>query len=146
MKKRDFILAALSPAHFEQFTPVQVQKLFFLLDENIARQVEGPHFEFEPYHYGPYDKDVYLELNLLKEEGLVEIFQSNVHGLRAYRLTSEGYKIGSKALGKLPKSVQNYTSELVKLIRSLSFIELVTLIYKNYPEMRENSVFAGQNL
>lgn len=145
MNKRDFILAAMSPAGFGQFTPVQVQKLFFLLDENIAKQTKGPHFNFEPYHYGPYDKDVYTQLNLLKKAGLVEIFQSNIYGLREYRLTNKGYEIGAKALKRLPESVQNYICELVNLIRSLSFIELVTFIYKNYPEMRKNSVFAGNN-
>ena len=49
MERRDTILAAMSPAGTGQFTPVRIQKLLFLIDRNIARDTDGPHFQFEPY-------------------------------------------------------------------------------------------------
>ena len=54
------------------FHRFQVQKLFFLLDMNIAKQTAGPHFTFEPYDYGPFDKQVYLELKKMRDDRLVE--------------------------------------------------------------------------
>jgi hypothetical protein len=47
---------------------VQVQKLFFLLDENIAADLGGRQFSFEPYDYGPFDRAVYSELELLARQ------------------------------------------------------------------------------
>jgi hypothetical protein len=39
MEKRDIILAAMSPAKGESHTPVQVQKLLFLIDRNISDKI-----------------------------------------------------------------------------------------------------------
>ena len=108
---------------------------------NIAKQTAGPHFKFEPYDYGPFDKQVYLELNKLRDDGLVEIFEANRYGTRIYRLTNEGRLIGEEARCKLPEAVHKYICQVVKLIRSLSFAELVSTIYKACPEMKVNSVF-----
>ncbi len=108
---------------------------------NIAKQIAGPHFKFEPFDYGPFDKHVYLELEKLRDDGLVEIFEANRYGSRTYRLTNEGRQIGEEALRKLPAAVQKYVSEVVTFIRSLSFAELVSVIYKAYPNMKVNSVF-----
>ena len=144
METRDFILSVMSASDDSPFTPVQIQKLFFLLDKNIAEHTDGPHFDFKPYDYGPFDKQVYLELEQLKDRELVEISMSNGHGLRTYRLTREGYKIGKRSLKKLPKPVQQYISNVIDFVCSLSFAELVSAIYQAYPEMRENSVFAQE--
>ena len=108
---------------------------------NIAKQTEGPHFNFEPYDYGPFDKQVYETLESLEGDGLVEIFEANQYGSKTYRLTNEGHRIGNEALCQLPEAVQQYIRELVKFIRSLSFAELVSAIYRAYPEMGVNSVF-----
>ncbi len=51
MKKgEDMILAAMSPSNYSPFTPVQLQKLMFLIDEEIG--------DFKPYHY---DGNIYSE-------------------------------------------------------------------------------------
>ena len=73
MDKDRFMLAAMSPAGTGFFTPVQVQKMFFLLDMNISDETEGEQFDFVAYDYGPFDVDVYIELEELEDEGLVEI-------------------------------------------------------------------------
>lgn len=38
MNRYQFILAALSPAGQQPYSPVQVQKLFFLLDRNLPSE------------------------------------------------------------------------------------------------------------
>lgn len=135
------MLAAMSPARTGSFSPVQVQKLFFLLDENVAVQTKGPHFDFEPYDYGPFDKDVYLELEKLHLNGLVEILRPRGHGSRVYKLTDKGFETGKRDFEKLPEDVRRYIREAVSFVQDLSFAELVSAIYKAYPEMRVNSVF-----
>ena len=77
--REEIILAALSPAGGVPHTPVQVQKLLFLVDRNLPSLIGGPKFNVEPYHYGPFDQKVYSTLGELSRQGLVEITQSS-HG------------------------------------------------------------------
>lgn len=137
MNKRNLVLAALAPAKGEPYSSVQVQKLFFLLDAQGAHLVNGPHFDFQPYHYGPFDKAVYKELDALAAEGLADVRR------RSYALTAAGQAEGEMMLAELPAATREYLSKLSAFVRRLNFSELVSAIYKAYPAMRVNSVFQG---
>lgn len=139
--REEIILAALSPAGGVPHTPVQVQKLLFLVDRNLAPLIGGPKFNFEPYHYGPFDQEVYSTLGELARRGLVEITRSGNGNWREYRLTPEGQFRGVDLLAALDERVRDYIERASDFVRRLSFTELVSAIYKAYPEMRERSVF-----
>lgn len=141
MDRATFVLAGMAPAGTAPLSPVQVQKLFFLLDRNIAYHVGGPHFSFEPYDYGPFDKQVYDDLEVMASKGLIEVSESYPRSLRTYRLTEEGREAGTRALATFAISVQNYIAKVVCFVRSRSFAQLVSAIYAAYPDMKTNSVF-----
>lgn len=139
MNRGDLVLAALAAAgQSASFRPVQVQKLFFLIDQEIPTLVDGPHFDFRPYDYGPFDSEVYSELGHLKQEGLVLVSQGYY---RSYSLTQEGFEKGSAALKSLKQSARVYIQRASAWVLSLSFSQLVTAIYDAYPKMKANSVF-----
>jgi uncharacterized protein len=73
MDRQSLLLAALAASDGATHSPVQVQKLFFLLDSEIPSYTGGPHFHFIPYDYGPFDAAVYDELANLEEQGFVVI-------------------------------------------------------------------------
>jgi uncharacterized protein len=123
------------------FTPVQIQKLLFLIDRRIPEQVGGPHFNFEPYDYGPFDAQIYGHLESMSSEELVEIIEKPNLRWKKYRLTPEGLEQGQRILRELSAGVADYLSSLSKFVTSLSFAELVGAIYRAYPEMKANSVF-----
>jgi len=139
MDKKQIILAALASSDGVLHTPVQVQKLLFLIDREIPGLVGGPLFDFQPYNYGPFDKTVYSELAQLAEEGDVVIVPQN--NWLSYQLTARGVETGKKVLESLSKEARIYISLVSQFVRSLSFAELVSAIYAAYPEMRQNSVF-----
>jgi hypothetical protein len=141
--RMDIVLAALSPAGGVPHTPVQVQKLLFLVDRNLASLIGGPKFNFEPYHYGPFDVAVYSTLQELAGQGLVEITRSSEGNWREYRLTPEGQSCGAQVLAALDERARDYVQRVSEFVRKLSFTELVSAIYEAYPEMRERSVFQG---
>ena len=141
MNQREIVLAGLAPANGASHSPVQVQKLFFLIDRNIPEAIDGPLFDFEPYNYGPFDKNVYDVLERLWMEDLVDI--NTEYSIRRYKLTVQGQEEGERILATLPKYAQEYINAVSNFVRSLSFTKLVTAIYKEYPKMRENSVFQG---
>jgi uncharacterized protein len=139
MNRRDIVLAAMAPANGASHTPVQVQKLLFLIDREAAAMLGGPFFNFRPYHYGPFDKTVYKELEALGDAGLVDI-----HGgisMRSFALTPLGQEQGDQLLGALEAPAQDYIRRASEFVRGLSFSALVSAVYKAYPEMRANSVF-----
>ena len=98
---KEIILAILaSSSDNNNLTPVQVQKLFFLVDKTISKSFGGPLFDFEAYHYGPFDKDVYIQLQDLARIGEVEISTDPTSGLSLYRITQLGRIKGEKYLGE----------------------------------------------
>ncbi len=139
MKRRDIVLAAMSQQETRRFTPVQLQKLFFLLDQEASELMDGPKFEFRPYNYGPFDAAVYEQLESLAQEGLATI--AGPHRFREYALTTDGVKEGKAVAKRLPPRLVEYMGEVTEFVRRLSFAELVSAIYNNYPQMKTNSVF-----
>ena len=141
MTRREITLAALAAAECGSHTPVQVQKLFFLIEREVGAEVGGSHFNFAPYNYGPFDAAVYEEIEALARDGLVEI--DSPHGWQEFRLSPEGYEQGRRLLESIPEPFRNYIRKASEFVRSLSFNDLVRAIYRQYPDMRANSVFRG---
>ena len=137
--RQNFMLAVLaSVEEAKAFSPVQIQKLFFLLDQEAGTLIHGPYFRFVPYDYGPFDRAAYDELDYLSGIGLVRITEGRY---RLYSLSSEGYLIGRRALSVYQDNIQSYFTACAKWVLSLNFDQLVAAIYNKYPEMRVNSVF-----
>ena len=142
MDTRDLILAGLAAGgENTTYSPVQVQKLFFLIDREAAPLVGGQHFDFKPYNYGPFDRTVYDQLDGLAQEGLIEIHSSGRYP--NYTLTSGGYQRGAGELGKLPQGGRSFLTRAARWIIPLNFQQIVATIYQRYPEMRARSVFSG---
>lgn len=136
------VITALAAAgQSATFSPVQVQKLFFLIDREAAALVDGPHFDFAPYDYGPFDSAVYSVLAQLEREGYVQSTHSGRY--RFYSLTQQGYTDGSMLLSQMAPAIRNYLVQVADWVRHQSFAQLVSAIYKKYPEMKMNSVFRG---
>lgn len=141
MDKQEILLIALASGVREEFSPVQLQKLMFLIDRNIGQSLGGPFFRFEPYDYGPFDVDVYNSFSLLEAQQLA---QSSGQGKeRRYRLNDEGRVRADELKRRLSDNHRQYVIDLARLVQSLSFTALVSSIYKAYPEMKVNSVFRG---
>jgi uncharacterized protein len=138
--RKSLVLAALAAAgEGVEFAPVHVQKLFFLIDREAASLVNGPHFDFRPYDFGPFDQAVYQELDLLSMLGTVQI--QKTEKFRTYRLTQSGYAEGQDILLSLPPDAQRMLTDIAQWVCRLSFHQLVSAIYKYYPDMKEKSIF-----
>ena len=122
-----------------QFTPVQVQKIFFLLDREAAHLFGGPKPNFQPYDYGPFDNAVYEQIEQLHVSGLAQIDMLGRH--KSFALTTAGQREGLIALARLPVQSQEYIKAVVAWVRSLRFEQLVAAIYRKYPDMKANSIF-----
>ncbi|HKI38528.1 MAG TPA: hypothetical protein VKA46_42160 [Gemmataceae bacterium] len=142
MNRQEFVLAVLAAGDAVEHNSTQVQKLFFLLDRKVPEQVGGPWFAFQPYDYGPYDRAVYEELRALTSRGLVSITKGK-GASRAYHLIPEGNAEGQVQLKKLPPATADYIRRLSAWVRRLSFEQLVSAIYRAFPDMSAKGVFRG---
>ncbi len=123
--------------HRVRYSPAHVQKLFFLIDQELAPHVGGPHFRFEPFHYGPFDRDVYRVLDALASMGWLDTVAKG--NLFLYRLTEMGQAVGDTILAARPPEVAACLGECARWVRVQSFRSLVTEIYARYPGMAANS-------
>lgn len=137
MEKQDVILLCLSTD--EEFTPVQIQKLLFLIDKKVSKKLGGPFFNFIPYDYGPFDIEIYQILENLEKTGYIIIDLS--YRFKKYRITKKGQKKVDEFLNNLDKNIKEYIFTLSEFVRNLSFSELISAIYKAFPDMKINSIF-----
>lgn len=139
MERRRYVLAVMSAGDRPEYSPAQLQKLFFLMDREAAAHTGGPYFNFRAYDYGPFDPAVYEEAESLAAQGMAVVDKSGFY--RVYSLTVPGLQQGKAALQEFTQAGRDYAASAANWVRSVSFNQLVSEIYKHYPEMKENSVF-----
>lgn len=142
MHRRDALLAILGTAEGRTFSPVQLQKAVFLVTRNAPTIFdEDSKFSFEPYDYGPFDREVYSEATALEMQGLATVSRASRYS--EYAATDAGVAAARQKLLELPDATREYISQVVTWVRTVGFATLVKSIYAQYPEMRENSIFQG---
>lgn len=139
MDRASYVLAAMAAGGAEaRFDPVRLQKFFFLLDRELEGDCGCPHFEFRPYHYGPFDQAVYGEVENLARQGLASVDEKRRY--RLYALTEEGFASGAGALAGLPERARSYMAAASGWVFSLDFRDLLAAIYEYAPDMAVRSV------
>ena len=99
-------------------------------------------FNFIPYHYGPYDKQVYLELSNLSLSGKIDIRLNKKNGYRLYKLSQSIIPEARKSLEETFGDTEiTNIRKLNDFVISKGFNELISSIYEKFPEMEENSIF-----
>lgn len=141
MKKEDFLLLVVAAGKDEPLTPVQLQKSLFLIGEQGIPEIPEEFYDFQPYHYGPFDVRVYQDADTLKEDGMVLRFKSDSGNWANTVATYSGRKRAEQLKSQMDPAVVQYIENVVDWAQSMNFRELVAAIYQAYPEYRENSVF-----
>ncbi len=120
------------------FDPIRTQKLLFLVDREVSERIGGPYFDFQPYHYGPFDATVYRVLDELEVAEEVQIDGSG--RCPRYVLTESGYKRGIAVLDGLPEAVAKYLRDAARWVRLTPYRRILSAIYSRYPDTAVNSV------
>lgn len=142
MHRRDLTLLMLAAASGQYYTPVQIQKAMFLLDRQMPDVFDTTlRYVFRPYDYGPFDPDVYVEIERLQAEGLAEITVNPARAMKMYGATPHGLARAHGLRSRLLPAQNSFIEDVSAFVRRLSFSELVSAIYEAYPDMRENSIF-----
>jgi uncharacterized protein len=142
LSRDEIALVVLALANGEPFTPVQIQKSLFLASDKAADAFRrDSRYDFQPYDYGPFDWQVYSDIEVLERRGLAQIKQQPGTRWRTYMATEAGVTEGRSLAGRLTNEQRRVLERIANLVRTLSFNDLVSAIYRAYPHMRERSVF-----
>jgi uncharacterized protein len=140
--REQIALVVLSLGNGEPFTPVQIQKALFLASDKVAGAFRSHStYDFQPYDYGPFDWQVYAMPSFASPSTSAQINQQPGARWRTYSATEAGIALGQHYAERLAGEQRVVLEKIVKLVRRLSFNELVSAIYKAYPPMRARSVF-----
>jgi len=144
LQKKEWTLTAIALADGQPLSPVQLQKSVFLFGKLLPQEVLPEDFyEFVPYNYGPFCREVYADAEELAEEGLVQISSVASHGYSQYSATPDGIARADRLNDLLPPRIAKHARAIVQWVRAQSFRGLVSAIYEKYPEYQANSVFTG---
>jgi hypothetical protein len=141
MERRDWALLAIDAGQGQPLSPVQLQKSLFMLGRNLASQVGWDFYEFNAYDYGPFDVKVYQDVDDLVHQGLVYSQRQPGRSWNEFAVTPLGATRAHELAVSAPQEAIEYLRAIVKWAQSLSFSQLVSAIYRMYPEQRANSVF-----
>lgn len=143
MTRKDWVLLALAAADGQQLSPAQLQKSLFILSRAMPEADRVQFYRFVPYHYGPFNSDIYADAELMQRSGLVSIGRRQGRRWAEYEATSAGLDRAKVLEGNAPSQLLEYLRRVVKWARSVTFQQLIRAIYAKYPEYRSNSVFQG---
>lgn len=145
----------------------RLQKLLFLAAQRLGSSQISQNFE--AYHFGPFDEQVYETAESFQERGLVarphgwnppargekpsfqEILSvvqasGSPEAVRDYKLTEEGLRVARKFLDRLAQADPGFHDRLVSVVRevkerfgSLPLGDLLAYVYREYPEFAEKS-------
>ena len=66
----DVLLKIITAAEGDPISPVQLQKIAFLVGQECAEFVPNSYYKFVPYDYGPFCIEIYRDAKELERAGL----------------------------------------------------------------------------
>lgn len=167
--RKDLLLLVLAAADGAPVVGVtRLQKYLFLLQEreHWKSKLNRP-YEFRAYDFGPFDDQIYADLDFLENLGLIEKKPSgaepaaesgeeraaseswatrdpefapeeSTEAIWAYRLTSQGREFVRQRL-KIDEGDREPIENLKMQWNSVPLAQFLQWLYREYPEMAENT-------
>ena len=140
MKRTDLLLKIIVAAEGEPVTPVQLQKVAFLVGEKFPSELPNDYYDFEPFHYGPFCVDLYRDAEALEREGLVLINTNHSGGWKEF---SASFRSATADLSFIPQHISEFIDTKLRWAKEAGFQEVIRAIYNEYPKFRVNGIFQG---
>jgi len=127
----------------------RLQKLVFLMQKRLEEAGEDPlqsdDYEFVPYDYGPFSKELYDDLDETIARGMVEGREEDL-GKDKVKYDYEIQDYGEKWVrDQLSKEEARRILELAEEIKDeygdVYLSDLIDEVYSRYPEYAENSIY-----
>ena len=134
----DWLLLTIASAK-RPLEPVQLQKAIFLIGQNLKYEVGDSFYKFIPYNYGPFCQEIYADAQVLAAQGLVTISPGQKE--RRYAPTTDGESRAAELARAANVASVDYVKRVMAWMAELTFPQLLSAVYKQYPDWAKNSVF-----
>ncbi|WP_276298819.1 hypothetical protein [Halorussus lipolyticus] len=115
------------------------QKLIFLIqnDFNVPEK-----FDYIPYDYGPFSKELCEEIERLERQGFVKRRQEQIPNGKKYlyNLTDEGRAHFQQLEDSEPEEAKEAAETVEQTFNDVPISRLLEYVYNNYPDYAEESV------
>ena len=142
IRQKILLLVFQNLKNSKKLDPIQIQKTIFLIEkECIENKSLTKTFNFVPYNYGPFDKDIYNDLQILIQKNLVASeWNGNIKQYKATENT-ELFDYRNELVNHYGKTFVDNVKNITDFVSNLSFDKLLNWLYNKYPEMAENTVY-----
>lgn len=136
------LIAAVSGESIEGRT--RLQKLIFLIQKRANKNKNSgipDEYEFVPYDYGPFSKEIYDDIDKLVSRGLVEERPEKLDdGVITYNytLTDKGREFVRE--NNLLASAPDELNAVASSFGDSELDDIIDFVYDNYPAYAENSL------
>jgi type I restriction enzyme S subunit len=94
-------------------------------------------YHFVPYHYGPFAKELYTDLQALQQEGLVRVESDSEEDRTKITLVDPAK--ANEALAALPDDLKEDAAAIIETYGSLDHNALLRTVYEKYPAYAKKS-------
>lgn len=140
MDRRDWLLLFLSlPGGPFETDQIRVMKGMFLYSQEGPKDVRRL-YDFQPYDYGPFDAQIYHDLEWLEFQGLIRTVSAEDTNRRLYRLTEKGEIRVAELIASAAAPAVSTLRQIKQKVTSLGFVDLLKDVYGRYPKYAAKSV------
>lgn len=137
LNRIDILLAIIAAAGAKGLSSVQLQKIVFLVSEECAGKLPKDFYNFDKYDYGPFCIDIYNDVEMLHDWGLLHIHSAAQRRDDAYSIAAPP----SFERPPLDAAIIIGITDTVSWVLDMPFDELLRAVYLLYPEYLKNSRF-----
>ena len=143
--RQQVLLAWLSRSPVTYIDPIRVMKGMFLIamETPVDWLPEEDRYEFQPYNWGPFSKDVYSDLEVLQGLGYVSILARPGRSWNSYSLTEGGRVEANEVSEGLDPRLGKYVDAVSQFVMRTGFSDLLNAVYKRYPDYATRSLLGG---
>ncbi len=113
-----------------------LMKYLFLVQME-ASSTRRRFYHFVPYHYGPFAKELYTDLEKLQDEGLVRV-ESNPEEEKIKITLADPARIDGE-LARLPDDLKQDVAAIIESYGDLDHNDLLKTVYEKYPAYARKS-------
>jgi uracil-DNA glycosylase len=114
----------------------KLQKLLFLVQNELQKQGYKARYAFRPYRYGPYSRELYTDVQWLKMKNLLDIqtdFHEDIGVIAEFTITDTGRERLSLLKDmQIYKAIQVAISTVFSIYGEMGVTELVETVHKEF--------------
>ena len=128
----------------------RLQKMVFLMQKELEQRDQsgtvGLEYDFIPYDYGPFSKELYDDLDAMIEQEFVDDTEEPLRSGKVkyiYEIEDDGEELvdSESESWEDVDAIMQLAREIKKNYNNMLLSELIEYVYSEYPEYAERSVY-----